>query len=563
MKKSIKWKLIIAFNLVVVCCILGILLFNTLFLEKLYINEKKNIIIKSYNALDGGITESYDLGYTLLDLFKKKSNGESNLARFLRELQENYNVSVVLMDDRNKTYSLYQNNNHFDRIMMNYIFKDGGYDNTREVLYQTKNYKIVISTPINYSDTKKRENDGPNEFYESKGPGENNKSSENKKYRENIEKQPGFFIRSDIRANIECFGFLSDGQTAFLLTIPISSMKEPMELFNRILIIISIFTLITGSIAIFIISNNLVKPIRELSFMAKKMSNLEFQNKYEVKTEDEIGELGNTINEMSVKLEKSIKNLKNANAELSKDLEKKEEIDKLRQDFVANVSHELKTPIALISGYAEGLESEEILNDKEQREYYASVIKDEASKMNDMVFKLLDLSAIERGMSEVDIERMDIAELVSGVVNSLEIKFKDDNIKLINKIKDEFYLWSDPYKLEQIIRNYLTNAIHYVDENKIIVIDLNKITDNIVKLSVFNTGVVLSDEDMNRVWEKFYKADKAHSREYGGTGLGLSIVKAIAEELKGKCGCERSEYETHQGMSFYFEIDIKDYEKDN
>lgn len=557
MKKSIKWKLIFAFNLVVVCCILGILLFNTLFLEKLYINEKKNIIIKSYNALDGGITEAYDLGYTLSDLFKRKSNGESNLARFLRELQESYNVSVVLMDDNNKTYSLYQNNNRFDRIMMNYIFKDGGYDNTREILYQTKNYKIVISTPVNRSISNNDKNNGPSEFYENKGPGAKNEISRNG------ERQTRFFIRSDVRANIECFGFLSDGQTAFLLTIPISSMKEPMKLFNRILIIVSIFTLMIGSVAIFIISNNLVKPIRELSFIAKKMSNLEFENKYEVKTEDEIGELGNTINEMSVKLEKSIKDLKNANAELSKDLAKKEEIDKLRQDFVANVSHELKTPIALISGYAEGLESEEILNDKSQREYYASVIKDEASKMNDMVFKLLDLSAIERGMSEVNIERLNISELISGVVNSLEIKIKENNINVINNVKNEFYIWSDPYKLEQIIRNYLTNAIHYVDENKIIVINLDKISDSLVKLSVFNTGVVLSEEDMSRVWEKFYKADKAHSREYGGTGLGLSIVKAVAEELNGKCGCERGEFESHQGMSFYFEIDIKDYEKDN
>lgn len=557
MKKSIKLKLIIAFNLVVVCCILGILLFNSLFLEKIYINEKKNVIIKSYNALDGGITEAYDLGFTLSDLFKRKSNGESNLARFLRELQESYNVSVVLMDDNNKTYSLYQNNNRFDRIMMNYIFKDGGYDNTREVLYQTKNYKIVISTPVKYSSSNNKNNNGPNEFYESKGPSENNSFSENK------ERQTRFFIRPDVRASIECFGFLSDGQTAFLLTIPISSMKEPMELFNQILIIVSIFTLIIGSIAIFIISNNLVKPILVLSFIAKKMSNLEFENKYEVKTEDEIGELGSAINDMSIKLEKSIRNLKNANIELSKDLAKKEEVDKLRQDFVANVSHELKTPIALISGYAEGLESEDILNDKEQREYYASVIKDEASKMNDMVFKLLDLSAIERGMSEVDIERIDIAELVLGVINSLEIKINENNIKLINKIKNEFYIWSDPYKLEQIVRNYLTNAIHYVDENKIIIIDLNKKSENVVKLSVFNTGVVLSDEDIIRVWEKFYKADKAHSREYGGTGLGLSIVKALADELNGKCGCEKSEFEMHQGMSFYFEININDYEKNN
>ena len=178
MKKSIKLRLTITFIIVIICCIGSILLFNTLFLEKLYINEKKGIIKQSYYALEKGITEAYDMGYDLSDLFKKKRNNsegsdESNLSRFLRELQEIYGVSTILMDSNNKTYSLFQNNSMFDRRMKDYIYKDMANNKNLKILEKNNLYTIAINDK--YSGIPKVDSGtsdkGPSEYYESEGPG--------------------------------------------------------------------------------------------------------------------------------------------------------------------------------------------------------------------------------------------------------------------------------------------------------------------------------------------------------------------------------------------------------
>ncbi len=558
MKKSIKWKLTITFIVVIVCLIGSILLFNTLFLEDLYVAKKKEIITSSYYALENGITEAYDMGYTLSDLFKRKKDSsgqvvESNLARFLRELQEIYGVMTILMDSSNKTYSLYQNSAKSDRRMMEYIYKDAGSNENLEILEKNDLYTIAINKnvpPIIKNQKTGTEDSGPSEYYENSGPGKNDTSTNNKK----VAAAPD---RRNVGADIECFGFLSDNQTAFFLTIPVESIKEPIDLFNKVLIIVSFVALAIGSIIIYIVSNNLSKPLLELATISKKMSHLEFENKYTGKSVDEIGELGNAMNEMSDKLEKSIKELKNANIKLKQDLEQKEQLDLMRQEFVANVSHELKTPISLIKGYAEGLETEGIADSKENRDYYIGVIKDEIDRMGSMVRQLLDLSALERGMEELDITRINLKEIVEGVVNNYEIKIKENDINLKIDIDSNMYVWADGYKLEEVIRNYLTNAINHVDENKKIIMSASKNGENVVRFKVFNSGVQLPEEEQKKIWDKFYKVDKAHTRSYGGTGLGLSIVKAIADKHNTICGSHNTSYENQKGIEFYFDFMTK------
>ena len=557
MKKSIKLKLTITFIIVIICCIGSILLFNTLFLEKLYINEKKDIIKKSYYALENGITEAYEKGYTLNDLFKKRrsssdDNDESNLSRFIRELQEIYGVNTILMDSNNKIYSLFQNNSMFDRRMKDYIYKDFANNKSLKILEKNELYTIAINNHDFQLIKQGVESGGPPVFSESNGPGNSSVSSNNIND-DNAKKH----INTRRDSDIECFGFLSDNQTAFFLTIPVGSIKESIDLFNRVLIVLSIISIIGGSVAIFIISNNMTKPLLELSEISKKMSHLQFENKYEVKTNDEIGVLGNSINDLSQKLEKAIKELKNANVQLKSDLAKKEELDLMRQEFVANVSHELKTPIALIRGYAEGLENKDIVSDNENRDYYISVIKDETDKMNNMVHELLSLSSLERGNEELDIERINLLEVVRGVANSFELKIKENSIKFEINIDDNMYVWADGFKLEEVVRNYLSNAINHVDDKKYIKIYADMCEESKIKLIVFNSGIQLDEVEREKIWDKFYKVDKARTRDYGGTGLGLSIVKAIAEKHSTVCGCENVIINNLKGMSFYFILNTK------
>lgn len=554
MRKSIKWKFTIAFILLIVCIIGSIILFNTLFLERLYINNKKNVLKTSYSALESGIIEEYERGQTLEDLFKNKrtSNGElseSSLTYFLRELQEVYGVSTVLMDSNNKTYSLFQSSSRFDRRMMDYIFKDAANNKNLEILEKNNNYTIAINKGlvIHLNNIRGNTSDsGPTEFYENKGPGTNDRPSN--------KISPPVSVNNN--SYLECFGFLSDNQTAFFLTIPIESIKEPIDLFNKVLIVVSIVALIIGSIAIFLLSNSLTKPLLELANISKKMSRLEFENKYTGSSQDEIGILGESMNEMSYKLEKSIKELKNANYKLKKDLEKKEELDLMRQEFVANVSHELKTPISLIKGYVEGLETNGIVDSKEKRDYYLSVIKDETDKMGSMVRQLLDLASLERGMEELEILRINLKDVALGVINSFNIKLKDKNIRIDIDIDDNTFIWTDGYKLEEVLRNYISNAINHIDDNKRIIITSSDLNNSYVRLNVFNSGIQLSDEDLVKIWDKFYKVDKAHTRSYGGTGLGLSIVKAIAKQLNTNCGCINTTKDGMNGIEFYFDFSL-------
>jgi signal transduction histidine kinase len=221
----------------------------------------------------------------------------------------------------------------------------------------------------------------------------------------------------------------------------------------------------------------------------------------------------------------------------------------MRKDFLSNVTHELKTPIALIQGYAEGLK-DNINEDADSRDFYCEVIIDEAMKMNKMVKKLLSLNQIESGNNQVNFERFDIVALIRSVINATDILFQQKGVILHFEQKEPIYVWADEYMVEEVVTNYISNALNHVDGSKIIEIMLIK-QEASVRVAVFNTGANIPEEDIESIWVKFYKVDKARTREYGGSGIGLSIVKAIMTSLNQKYGVINHE----SGVEFWFELD--------
>lgn len=348
---------------------------------------------------------------------------------------------------------------------------------------------------------------------------------------------------------LELFGAL-DSKTGVYIRSNYQSMLESVSISNQFLAYAGIMAVILGSIIVFIVSRSFTKPILELSEIATKMSNLNFDVKYNSKREDEIGTLGESMNVLSEKLENTISELKSANNELQKDIERKIQIDEMRTEFLSNVSHELKTPIALIQGYAEGLK-ENITDDEESREFYCDVIVDEANKMNKMVRKLLSLNQIESGKDPVSFERFDIISLIQSVLNASEILFQQKDITVIFDHYEPIYVWADEYMIEEVVTNYVSNAINHVDGERKIKVTLTKNND-ILRVAVANTGEQIPEEDLNKVWIKFYKVDKARTREYGGSGIGLSIVKAIMESHNRQYGVRNLK----DGVEFWFELDI-------
>ena len=234
-----------------------------------------------------------------------------------------------------------------------------------------------------------------------------------------------------------------------------------------------------------------------------------------------------------------------------KDIEQKDRLEQMRNEFLGNVSHELKTPIALIQGYAEGLK-EGVNDDPESREFYCDVIMDEASKMNHMVRNLLDLNQLEFGDEKIQFERFDLTELVKGVLQSMELFAEQKQAKVSFRQTEPLYVWGDEYKIEQVVRNYVSNAFNHLAGDMVVEVKI-EVKDGIARTTVFNTGKPIPEEDISHIWEKFYKVDKAHTREYGGNGIGLSIVKAIMESLHRKYGVENYD----NGVAFWFELEVK------
>lgn len=349
---------------------------------------------------------------------------------------------------------------------------------------------------------------------------------------------------------LELWGAFSNGDL-FLIRSPLESIRESVGITNRFLGYIGVSVLIISIIIVWFFSKKITKPILELANISQRMADLDFDAKYTSGGRNEIGVLGCNFNKMSEKLEETISELKSANNELQKDIEKKDRLEQMRTEFLGNVSHELKTPIALIQGYAEGLK-EGISDDPESREFYCDVIMDEANKMNQMVRNLLTLNQLEFGNEEVTFERFDIVQLVKGVLQSCDILIQQKDVK-VNCVMDEsVHVWADEFKTEQVIRNYISNALNHVSGENIIEIRVEE-KEQTVRVSVFNTGNPIPEEDVPHIWEKFYKVDKAHTREYGGNGIGLSIVKAIMESFHQEYGVKNYD----NGVEFFMELDLR------
>lgn len=262
---------------------------------------------------------------------------------------------------------------------------------------------------------------------------------------------------------------------------------------------------------------------------------------------------GKSINTMSYKLEETIKQLRRNNMELERDIEEKSKIDEMRKQFISDVSHELKTPIALIQGYSEGL-IENVNTDEESRKFYADVILDEANKMDILVKKLLELMKLEYGEREFNDAKFDIVELVNEIIRNSKVVLEEQNIKVDFKSNKPVYVYADDFYIEQVIRNYFTNAIKNVKKvsgHKKIKISIKDAKENDkIRVCVFNSGENISEENLNRIWTRFYKVDKSRNRQNGGTGIGLALVKAIMNQY----GTDYGVYNKKDGVEFYFEI---------
>lgn len=362
-------------------------------------------------------------------------------------------------------------------------------------------------------------------------------------------------IETKERANLRyltLIGRLTDG-TWCVIRSPLAAISESVAIINRFLIYSGLGAIAVAGIVAFLLARGLTRPIAELGEVVNSLERLDFSKKFTGKSRDEIGELGASVNRVSIELERNLSELKTANAQLQRDNEIKTHQDQLRRDFIANASHELKTPIALIRAYAEGI-SDDVSSDPESRRYYSEIIQDEAEKMNLLIKKMTSLMQLESGEEELTISRFEITGLISGILRRYSILLDQKKIAVSFRYDCELYCWGDEYFIENVINNYVSNAANHVSAKGEIMVQAQPVTTGggaRVRVTVFNTGDRIADEDLPRIWESFYKVDKARTRAYGGTGLGLSVVAAIMRAHNMPCGVRNEP----DGVSFWFELE--------
>jgi two-component system sensor histidine kinase VanS len=333
------------------------------------------------------------------------------------------------------------------------------------------------------------------------------------------------------------------------LGTPLPEIQQSIAISNQFFLLTGILTIIAGGIMVLLYSRSFTQPIRELNMIAQNMVKLDFSRMYPVKTNDEIGELGISINFLSEQLGKSISELQRANQRLAEDNERQKKIDENRKEFISNVSHELKTPLALIQGYAEGLKLN-VNENEEDKNFYCNVIMDEAAKMNKLVRDLLDLSEIDSGYLRLDKEVFDLAQLTEGLLGKYHLIFQEKGIRLEVQKDKGTLVYADMSRIEQVMANYLNNALDHIAGGKELKVAI-RVQGRKVTASVFNSGNPIPEEALEKIWHSFYKVDKSRTRVNGGTGLGLSIVRAILEQHQGNFGA----FNLADGVKFWFELE--------
>ena len=528
---SIKTQIMLMFLLIMMGTILLFLIFNEFFLQKFYLRDKEK-----------------QLGEIYTDINEAASSGSITSESFSSVLQKSAgrgNIGILVLDAESRTITSYSTN---PGILMKRLY-DNMFDMNQQISSSEAGKMEEGSAGSGQSDSQ----NGSGSRTES---GAGSMPDDFVTYILDILMKNDHYTlqtvldRSTASRYMELWGTLDNGYL-FLLRSPLESIRDAASIANRFFLYTAVIALGIGLAAALTMSRRITRPILELTAVSDRMKQLDFSAKYNGENRTELDILGRNMNELSQKLEETISALRTANNDLQRDLDRRNRQEEMRQEFLSNVTHELKTPIALIRGYAEGLQ-DGIADDPESRSFYLDTIVDESDKMNVIVQKVLQLNQLEFGSNEVSMERFDIVDMIGNYLESASLLARQDDVTLQFDQKAPLYVWGDPFLIQEVFQNYYSNALHHVEPapGKIIDIRCEKKGD-LVRVTVFNTGKPIPADSLPHIWEKFYKVDKARTREYGGSGVGLSIVKAILTLHHRAYGAENYE----NGVAFWFELD--------
>ncbi|MGN0145217.1 MAG: sensor histidine kinase [Clostridium sp.] len=342
----------------------------------------------------------------------------------------------------------------------------------------------------------------------------------------------------------------SNNDSLIFCVASIQPIEEASEVINEFVFYIFVGLITVSIILALIYSNMISKPLVTITSVANKMANMDFSVRCSTEREDEIGSLAISLNMLSNNLHRALIDLKIKNKKLEDDIEKERQLEIMRKEFTANVSHELKTPIGIIEGYAEGIRDGIVTG--EDANLYLDTIIDESKKMSVLVTNMLELSKLESGTVKPNFEDFNINRLISKVIKKHAPDFEAHKFNINFKSSNPYsYVYADAFQMEQVFTNLITNAIKYTPPGNDINVNIEEGLDKF-RISVQNMGTSIPEDDINKLFDKFYRVDKSRERtQRNSTGLGLSIVKNILKLHNSEFNIRNIE----GGVEFYFYLD--------
>lgn len=347
------------------------------------------------------------------------------------------------------------------------------------------------------------------------------------------------------------YGILEEPENLYYVAIRASvrAIRADMQGINSLMFYLSAAALAIGGVITYFSVRKITGPIEEIDQAAQRVSELDFSGRAtEGLSCDELGRLAKNINCMSKNLEGTINELKKANEILAMDNQYKERLNEERKEFIANISHELKTPLAVMEGYAEMLRNNVEGIDKN---YYCDVILDETKQMETLVKKLLDLSSLEKDIANIMLRRLDASDFVRKIIKKSEPLFREKEINCCIICDKTYIVMADAFYLERALMNYITNGVSHTGVKGTISVTLEEGEEGI-RIAVYNEGPGIEEGKLEHIWESFYRLEPARTRrEEGCVGLGLYIVSRIMQGLGGRYGVRNME----RGVEFWIELD--------
>ncbi|GAB0166815.1 HAMP domain-containing sensor histidine kinase [Lysinibacillus sp. CTST325] len=355
----------------------------------------------------------------------------------------------------------------------------------------------------------------------------------------------------DTQTDINNLMLIENVEGTDLVILAVSSLQSVDEVIgnlNQYYIILFIFTMIIVIIIAIVFSKTLSKPLVKMSTIANQIANQNFSEKYIVKSKDELGQMGEALNKISTNLEQKITELVHANEKLAQDYELQLKLKEKEKEFVANVSHELKTPLTVINGYIKGIKN----GVYEQNDLkYCDVILDEVDRMTEMVQEMLDISRLESPIYQLSESTFDLWHTFLKVYDKFKAMADEKGLQVLFEIDEEAYVNGDIKRIEQVITNLFVNAIKYTPKHNRINIKIVYLEGlNKYKFKIENENIFIPYDEIEQIWDPFYRVEKSRSKEFGGSGLGLAIVKQILERHNSSFGVNNTE----NGVEFYFDL---------